>query len=226
MNSIYIPTAGPVDWQRFLAEPEKHWKPGFSAHALATCWETANGLPEEVGNLFAPHFREVELLLAVPEYKVRLPGGGKDSQNDLFCLLRADGSTIALMVEGKVDEPFDKPLAAWLMNASVGKLERLSYIARTLGLSEPIATTIWYQLLHRTASAVITARRFGATKGAMVVHSFAPMKSWLAEFKAFVGLWGISIEHDQMVRIVLPDGFELFLGWASGELKRGEAALT
>jgi len=28
---ILIPTDGPESWQRLLAEPEKHWQPGFSA---------------------------------------------------------------------------------------------------------------------------------------------------------------------------------------------------
>lgn len=222
MNNIYVPTIGAADWQRLLAEPEKHWKPGYSAHALATCWERASGLPPEVRSLFVPHFSEVELLMAIPEFKVPLPGGTRESQNDLFCLLRADGLPMVLMVEGKVEEPFDKPLGEWLARPSDGRRERLSFISQTIGLQQPIPPAIRYQLLHRTASAVITARRFGANKGAMVVHSFSQFKSWLADFKAFVGLWNAQVDHDQMIRVVLPDGFELFLGWATGELVTGD----
>lgn len=221
MNNVYVPSTGASDWQRLLAEPEKHWKPGYSAHALATCWENAIGLPSEVRNLFAPHFSEVELLLAIPEYKVPLPGGTRESQNDLFCLLRADGLPMVLMVEGKVEEPFDKPLGEWLARPSDGRQERLAFITKTIGLQQPIPPAIRYQLLHRTASAVITARRFGANKGAMVVHSFSRFKSWLADFKAFAALWNAQIDHDQMTRLVLPDGFELFLGWSTGELVTG-----
>jgi len=44
------------------------------------------------------------------------------------------------------------------------------------------------------------------------------LKSWLSDFKAFAALWNAQIDHDQMTRLVLPDGFELFLGWAAGEL--------
>ena len=86
MSVILVPTTGPDDWQRFLADPEKQWKSGYSAQELAKCWELANGLPTEVSRLFGTHFAQTELLLAIPEYRVRLPGGGRDSQKDLFCL--------------------------------------------------------------------------------------------------------------------------------------------
>ncbi len=45
MKKILRPTSGPSDWQAFLAEPEKEWKPGFSAHALPHRWEAAGDLP-------------------------------------------------------------------------------------------------------------------------------------------------------------------------------------
>jgi hypothetical protein len=220
LNRIFIPTSGPTDWQRLLAEPNRHWKPGYSAHALATCWETSKGLPTEVSDLFSRYFGRLDLLLAIPEYKVPLPGGRRESQSDLFCLLQGDGAVIAMMVEGKVEEPFDKTIGEWLAGASDGKKERLSFLTKTLGLSDTLPPSIRYQLLHRTAAAVITARRFGAAKAAMIVHSFSPARSWLPDFQMFVGLWDISIGHDEMVRIQVPDGFELFLGWASGSLNK------
>ncbi len=36
-----------------------------------------------------------------------------------------------------------------------------------------------YQLLHRTASVVIEAKRFHATTAVMIVHSFSPELKWL-----------------------------------------------
>ena len=215
MNSIYIPTQGPVDWQKLLAEPERHWKQGYSAHALATCWECAKGIPPEIAKLFLPHFDKVELLLGIPEFKVALPGGRRESQNDLFCLLRADGNLMVLMVEGKVEEPFDSTLAEWLRDASDGKRERLAFVTQLLGLNS-ISPSIRYQLLHRTASAVLTARRFGSSRAAMIVHSFSEGRSWLADFQAFTQLYGAATDHDQMVKVDLPDQMELYLGWASG----------
>ena len=46
-------TTGPQDWQALLADPQKHWRTGFSARTLAHCWEAAQGLPPEVQAVFA-----------------------------------------------------------------------------------------------------------------------------------------------------------------------------
>jgi hypothetical protein len=48
----YIPTNGPEDWKNLLAQPEKHWRTGHSANALAHCWEDAYGFPERVDSWF------------------------------------------------------------------------------------------------------------------------------------------------------------------------------
>ena len=40
-----------------------------------------------------------------------------------------------------------------------------------LGIDTPPAPSLRYQLFHRTAAAVIEARRFGTDAAAMVVHS-------------------------------------------------------
>jgi len=110
MNHIYIPTSSPEDWRHLLAEPEKQWRSGYSAKTLAECWEMSNGFPEELLDLFSrstnPALNKLELLLAIPEYQVNLPGGRRPSQNDLFVLARAsDGQMVTIMVEGKVAEP-------------------------------------------------------------------------------------------------------------------------
>lgn len=91
-------TKGPQDWQALLADPEKHWRTGFSARTLAHCWEAADGLPCEIASLFEesgePLFRGFTPLLAVPEFKVPLPGGDRPSQNDLFLLGRSDAGPV------------------------------------------------------------------------------------------------------------------------------------
>ncbi len=53
MNRIYLPATSPADWQRLLAEPEKHWKTGYSARTLAHCWHAVASFPPEVGTVFA-----------------------------------------------------------------------------------------------------------------------------------------------------------------------------
>jgi hypothetical protein len=34
MAKILIPASSPEDWKKFLAEPEKQWKSGYSARSL------------------------------------------------------------------------------------------------------------------------------------------------------------------------------------------------
>lgn len=118
MNRIYIPTSGVGDWRKLLADPVKHWRTGFSARSLAYAWENTSGFPEEIQDLFTtsdPPFQDMELLLVIPEHKVLMPPyGGHPSKNDLFVFARnSSNSLVAISVEGKVSESFDKNLSEW-----------------------------------------------------------------------------------------------------------------
>lgn len=219
MSRILMPSPGPDAWKQFLADPDKQWRKGFSARTLAHCWEAAQGLPDEIASLLASGFGdgEPELLLAIPEHKVPLPGGSRESQNDVFALVRAGDRTVSVAVEGKVDEPFGPTVGDWFSNPSDGKRERMAFLCETLGLTEPVPDDIHYQLLHRTASAVIEAQRFKTDMAAMVVHSFSLTRMWFDAFAMFVGLYGRDIEAGELVEVALPSGMPLFLGWASGD---------
>lgn len=216
MSNIYVPTSGPDGWQRLLAKPGKQWSTGYSAKTLAHCWEAANGLPPEIASMFEPHGR-AELLIAIPEYKVSLPGSSLGaSQNDVFALARVGDLTYAVMVEGKVNEPFGERLGDWLHNASEGKRERLEYLCKTLGLAQPLPHDLHYQLLHRTASAVIEAKRFKTDAAAMIVHSFSSEKMWFDSFARFAALFGAAAVPGKLIaaRASTP---ALHIGWACGD---------
>jgi hypothetical protein len=88
MTKIFMPTSGPEDWKQFLAEPEKHWKTGNSAKALAYCWEESGDIPDEVRTVLAraPELAEIEALVCIPEHQVPIPGGSRPSQNDVWVL--------------------------------------------------------------------------------------------------------------------------------------------
>lgn len=221
VSKIYVPSTGPEAWKQFLAEPEKQWKTGYSARTLAHAWEAAQGLPEEVLNLFSSHPEfgavEAELLLAIPEHKVPLPGGSTESQNDVFALVRIGERTLSVAVEGKVDEPFGPVVGEWFSNASDGKRERMTFLCETLGLAEPVPGNIYYQLLHRTASAVIEAQRFKTDVAVMVVHSFSTDRKWFDVFAEFVKLYGLTVKVGELVEAQIPSGIPLFLGWACGD---------
>ena len=92
-TKIYLPTTGSHDWQWLLANPGLHWKHGASAMALADAWEDAEAWPESVAAALATdtELLGLELLLAIPEYQVPLPGGSTASQTDLFVLGRGPG---------------------------------------------------------------------------------------------------------------------------------------
>jgi hypothetical protein len=218
MSKVYIPSAGPADWQCFLADPDKQWRTGFSAKTLAHCWESANGLPNEIASMLQPHGGDVQLLLAIPEYKVLLPGASRgDSQNDVFALARAGDRTFAIMVEGKVSEPFGETLGDWLQNASEGKRNRLAFICDLLGLTLPLPDQIYYQLLHRTASAVIEARRFKTDAAAMIVHSFSAKRTWFEAFAQFASLFDVTVAANELIAVRPHARPPLNIGWACGD---------
>ncbi len=53
MNRIFACTRHPDDWQQFLARRDKHWRRGYSARALASAWQGADGFPPEVERVLA-----------------------------------------------------------------------------------------------------------------------------------------------------------------------------
>ena len=65
-------------------------------------------MPPEVQRVFAsatdPLIVGFVPVLAVPEFKVPLPGGDRPSQNDIFVLGRSKAGPVSVMVEGKVSE--------------------------------------------------------------------------------------------------------------------------
>ena len=215
---IFIPSYGPEDWRRFLAQPEKHWAAGYSALMLAECWEAAQGFPVEVRRMLEhqPVFKGIEPLLIFPEWKVPLPGGSRASQCDIWILAHARQELISIAVEGKVGEPFDKTLMEWSVNASPGKVRRLSFLSAQLGLQPPLPEGIRYQLLHRAVAAILEARRFGASQAVMLVHSFSQTQEHFSDFAAFVNLFGETAEAGQSVRVNIPGGLALHLGWVQG----------
>lgn len=220
---IFTPTEDAEDWRKLLADPEKQWRTGFSAKSLAYCWESADGFPPEVAQLFLqsdiPAFQRVQLLLAFPEHKVGMPPrGGHPSQNDLFALAKAgDGQLIAITVEGKVSEPFGETLGEWNAEASHGKTERLTFIKDQLGLTGELPKHIRYQFFHRTVSAIIEASRFNASSAAMIVHSFNQSDLWFDDYQNFRTLFGIQAsEPGKLFFLKETCGVKLYSGWAHG----------
>lgn len=215
---VLTPTNGPSDWKELLADPDKHWKDGRSAKLMAETWESSRPrLPDEITKTLAgTQLSSFAPILAIPEYQVPLPGGSRPSQNDLFLLGQVGDDLAVIMVEGKVDETFGPTVAEWLEDDSKGKQTRLGYLTGLLGLRGDVPNEVRYQLLHRTASAIIEANRFHARYAVMLVHSFSPKHAWFDDYAAFVKLLGGMPENGGIGRMPGHADLELWIGWAHG----------
>ena len=221
MSKFYIPSKGPQSWKEFLAEPNKQWKSGYSAKSLAYCWEEAQGFPMSVLSVFKSSeyelFHSVEFLLGIPEHKVPLPGGKTESQNDIYVLAKSNDGLISIAVEGKVSEPFGDLVSKWGKEMTSGKEKRLNYLLDKLGISGLDVSHIRYQLLHRTASALIEADRFCANHALMLVHSFSQEHKWFDDYVAFAKLFNTDAKLNTIHHAGNRNGKELYLGWVTGE---------
>ena len=221
MKRIVIPTQTPEDWKRLLAQPELQWKPGYSAMTLALSWEAAQpDVPPEIASALSaagsPLFSYLDLLLAIPEYQVDLPGGSRPSQTDVLALMGGAAGLVAVAVEGKVDEAFGPTVGEKRAEHSAGVDERLAWLTDRLGLAS-VPDAIRYQLLHRTASALVVAEQFHAAAAVMLVHSFSPTGRWFDDYAAFAELLGVEAAVDAVGRVRTITGTPLFIGWCRGD---------
>lgn len=222
MTHFYIPSEGSDSWKDFLAEPDKQWKKGYSARALAYCWEEAQGFPKSVRKVFKncpfKQFHTIEFVLGIPEHKVYLPPkSGHPSQNDLFVLGRSQGKLVSICVEGKVSESFGPLVSEWGKEMSSGKRTRLDFICNILELQKRDIKSIRYQLLHRTVSALLEAERFSAPTALVLVHSFSQENEWFEDYTHFVNLFTKDVKPDSISYAGRRYGKKLYLGWVKGE---------
>lgn len=224
MSRIYVPAQSAEDWKRLLADPELHWKSGRSARTLANCWQDADGFPPSVAQALQAAGLDLDLLLGLPEHRVPLPGGSRPSQTDLFFLGRdGDRGLVSMAVEGKAGESFGPLVSDWLKDDEGGKSKRLQFLLTTLGLPPDPPSDLRYQLLHRTASAVIEAERFNATTAIMLVHAFTDDEKGFGDFTAFAKALGAASTRGQIARAHPCGDVELWLGWVDGERRYLEA---
>ena len=220
VKRIFIPTSKGSDWQRLLAKPKLHWKKGASAMTTAAAWEDArDALPAEITTVLDSSRDEdllgLTLLAAIPEWEVRLEGGDTASHTDVLAICRNDRGLCIIAVESKVDEDFGPLLKDKRAEASSGQGMRLNFLHSLLGVSR-LDDLIRYQLVHRTASALLTAREFHAQVAVMLVHSFGTKASLRSDFDAFCGVLGA---QELSLGVHIAPSFRnprLFLVWCSG----------
>jgi hypothetical protein len=219
------PVPSPDEWRLKLASPS-HWRTGYSARTLAYCWHAAQGFPPEISLLFKQAdfaaFHELNPVQILPEHKTPLDGQGRASQSDVFVFAQNnDGEAVAITVEGKVQESFGTTLGKWKeANGGFGgnKQVRLHYLEQQLGLKD-IPDDIYYQLIHRSASAVIEARRFRAKYAVMLVHSFGQQGKWFNEYADFIRLFDKKAQKDVLHYLKLVGNIAFFSAWVTGDTK-------
>ena len=220
MKHFYIPAENLDDWRRLLADPEKHWRDGYSAKSLATRWWDAKGFPAEVLESFRasaiPLLRELRFVVGLPEHKVELPSGRRPSQTDIMVLARAAGELVVVAVEGKGEEPFDDLVGVWRKTDTDGKEERLAFLTDGLGLSGRDLNSIRYQLLHRTVSALLTAERFAGRHAVVLIHSFSAARTGFKDYSTFLRLFGIEATEGTVQRAGPLHDIELYFSWTVG----------
>jgi hypothetical protein len=214
---ILIPATKPEDWAVFLADRNKQWKDGYSAKSLAESWQNANDLPSKIKSVLLKtldgKFSDLEMLIGIPEYKVNLPGGNRASQNDLFVLARTDQEMVSIMVEGKVTESFGQLVEDWREDASGGKKVRLDSLCCLLHLDQRVIGKIRYQILHRTASAILTANRYHCKIAMVLVHSFDQNNASFNDYTEFLKLYNLEAQLDNIVGPVSLGEVDTYWGW-------------
>ena len=220
MTTFYSPADRAEDWQQLLAKPNLHWKTGYSAKSLAYSWTEAQGFPAEVAQALRdssiPALQDTQFLLGFPEYDVPLLGGRRPSQNDVFVLAKSNQGLVTIAVEGKVSESFDFPIGKRFSSPTPGETERITYLCNFMQLERTDLNGIGYQLLHRSASAVIEAARFGATQAVMLVHSFSQTLENFDDYSNFAGLYNVEIVPNRIFHAANLGGIDFYLGWVVG----------
>ena len=208
------PLGTPHDARAYLADPIKHWRADHSALELATSWIGAGGFPPHVAEVLesSSTYAGCRLVEAFFEREVELGTKGRPSQTDLLALVELGDGYGVIAVEGKARESFGPLVSAW--NDGPGKQARLDDLCEQLGLDASRVGDLRYQLFHRTVSALLEARRYGAREALMLVHSFDPADSSLDAYQAFAGALGLTDAlPDAITSATIRGDVTLRLGW-------------
>jgi hypothetical protein len=222
-KKILVPTTNADSWKAFLAS-ETHWKDNYSAKSVAESWERVDGLPKEIISAFNKHesFKDSEMMLAIPEFKVPLPGGSRPSQNDLLVVTSNEDGLTLITVEAKVDEGFGETIKNWLVESSSGKKERLKYLLDTINFQGNEFENLRYQLFHRLASAIIMAKKFHAKKALMIIQSFQENnnKNHFIDYQNFILAYNVEPLKEHIQKITSVGEIDVYALWVFSKLAR------
>lgn len=136
----------------------------------------------------------------------------------MWLLLRTPAALASVAIEGKVNEPFGPTVGEWYGQGTPNRDRRLQGLKEILGLRD-VPREIRYQLLHRTASTILEARRFIAAHAIMLVHSFSQTDRWFEDFAALVELLGGEPPKGRLIACPGRVSPTLHVGWVRGSAK-------
>ena len=218
VRRVHVPLRRPEDVIPHLGAAH-HWKEERSAKSLVDQWWTANAIPPTIRELLdqAPEWRGAELIDAFAERCTDLGDGrASHSQSDLLAIVGLSDGLGVVGIEAKVDEGFDRTVAEWRARPSHGKAARLAKLCALFGFDPDVVGSLRYQLFHRTASAVLEAKRYRAGRCAMIVQSWSADHDGFADYSAFFATLGLpSLVQGMISAPILLDGIALRTGWSA-----------
>lgn len=186
-----VPLLTIEDW-RAHAPPRSadHWVRGRAPLECATAWFGKSGptAPSEIMGLLASHpdTASVEIVSAIPQYQLQFDGIKEETHDcDLVALADSEHGALALVVEAKADERFERPVEQVVSQAVDRKAhgERTSMLKRVEQLAAallppprrglPPLGPLRYPLLAAAAGALAYAKEAGASRAVLVIHEFA-----------------------------------------------------
>ena len=217
-----IPIVQPEDIKPYLAAQDYHWGEGYSAYELSYRWMDAEGIPDSVDSVLSQSssLGRARLINGFFEYQVGLNTRGHASQTDLMAFLDTENGAAVLAIEGKVREGFGLSVGTW--NKTDGKDDRICSLCDLLGLfyDDLVCLNVKYQLVHRTASAVLEGQRRGIHRAVMLVHSFDPSNSHFGDFQCFTDFFGSTVKGPgQISEFKTVGGVELSFAWVADPIR-------
>ncbi len=179
-----------ADWFR-LAPPkggERQWKAGRSALEVARAWFPEDGspvVPPELDELLGSHPDLAGLRLIEAEPEVPIPFDnfrGEPRNADLVIRAKLAAEPVAITVEAKADESFDRRIESLLVDAArtLARDTRTNAIERAKGLADallppwreglPHFGELRYQLITGVAGTLALADQMEARKAILIVH--------------------------------------------------------
>ncbi len=230
LTRIAVPLLKPEDVIPHLGKPT-HWKQGRSAKAVADSWFYAKkDIPDRVRAVLeqSREFKDAELIDAWLERCTDLGDQrGSATQTDLLAILAIGDELAVMAVEAKVTESFGPLVSEWMEEGGEGKEDRLQRMCDLLGFDRNEVGDLRYQLFHRTAAAILEARRYRAGKAVLMVHSFCENASGLPDFIRFYERMGAQgCGRNALSQPVQVSGTRLWIGWTSDVCPQEIGALS